>query len=365
MRITAVETDLFRVPLKRPVTLPGGQDARSAKEIDLVLVRLLTDGPHTGLGLSYAFAGGTALRSVLDTHIAPLIVGEDPARSEWLFLKASHELDTLGFRGLVARAYAAVDFALWDLKGKHANLPVSQLLGGYRTKLKAIVADTASPALGVKQAAKETRTLLDLGAAGVQIEVGTADPDADVERLRQLFEALPDGPWIEVTAAGRYDHASALWMGRAFQEEFGIDSYLDPLRPDDHAGLHRLADRLELSLGAGAYYDTPEDCLRALTVPGLSTLRLDPLRLGGLTPARKIALAAELKGIAIAPVRLPEVGAHLAAGVVYGRVCEYVDWFAELFDGGPRFENGQLLVPTAPGLGLTVNEPVAAKLRVG
>jgi len=128
--------------------------------------------------------------------------------------------------------------------------------------------------------------------------------------------------------------------------------------------LQRLAQRLELSLGVGAEYERAEDFLRAMQVPGLSTLRLDPLKLGGLTPARKIAHAAELRHIAIAPVRLPEVGAHLAAGVVYGRVCEYVDWFDELFDGGPRFDGGQLVVPREPGLGISVNEPFAARHRV-
>ena len=50
-------------------------------------------------------------------------------------------------------------------------------------KLKAVVADTATPALGVKQAVKETCSLLDAGAAGVQIEVGTQDPDVDLDRL--------------------------------------------------------------------------------------------------------------------------------------------------------------------------------------
>ena len=61
---------------------------------------------------------------------------------------------------------------------------------------------------------------------------------------------------------------------------------------------------------------------------------------------------------------LPEVGVHLACGVVWGRVGEYVDWFAELFDGGPRFADGQLVVPDEPGLGLILRETAAARWRV-
>ncbi|CAN5566929.1 mandelate racemase/muconate lactonizing enzyme family protein [soil metagenome] len=365
MKITAVETDLLRVPLPRPVALPASQDPRPATHADFVIVRLLTDSSHVGLGMTYSLSGdGAALCSLITSRFADIVTGEDPLRIEWLFAKASAELADVGFSGLVSRAYAAVDFALWDLKGKVAGLPVHSLLGGYRTKLKAILADTATPAVGVKQAVKDTKKLLDAGAAGLQIEVGTQDPDMDVERMRQLKDALPEGPWIEVSAAGRYDFSSALWMGRVFEEEFGIDSYLDPLRPHDLVNLERLTQRLELSLGVGAYVDRVEDFQTLLGVAGISALRIDPVRLGGLTPARKVAIAAELKNVAITPVRLPEIGVHLACGVVWGRVCEYVDWFSDLFTGGPRFDGGQLVAPETPGLGIALNQTIAAKHRV-
>lgn len=365
MKITRVETDLLRVPLPRPVALPAAQDPRTATTADVVLVRVLTDGGPTGLGFAYTLGGGgAAVRSLIDTVIADVVVGHDPAATEWLYLKAWAELEGLGFAGLAARAYAAVDFALWDWKGKAAGLPVHRLLGGYRTKLKAVVSDTATPALGGKQAVRETKAALDRGAAGVQIEIGTQDPELDVERVRQIREGVPDGAWFEVSACGRYDFSTAAWFGQLGTEEFGLDGYSDPLRPDDFTDLGRLIDRLDVGLAVGALYDRPADFLRVIDRGGISAVRIDPLRIGGITPARKIAVAAELRHIAIYPVRLPEVGAHLSAGVVYGRMCEYADWFAELFAGGPRFENGQLVVPSDPGLGLAVNETAASKYRV-
>lgn len=365
MKITRVETDLLRVPLPRPVALPASQDLRSATAVEAVLVRVLTDGVSAGLGFAYTLGGGgAAVRSLIDTVIADVVAGADPTLSEWLYLKAWAELEGLGFAGLAARAYAAVDFALWDLKGKAAGLPVYRLLGGYRTKLKAVVSDTATPALGARQAIKETRAALDRGAAGVQVEIGTQDPELDAERVRQIREGVPDGAWFEASACGRYDFSTAAWMGEVGAEELGLDGYSDPLRPDDLAGLGRLIDRLDVGLAVGALYDRPDDFVRLLDRGGVSAVRIDPLRLGGLTPARKVALAAELRHVAVYPVRLPEVGAHLAAGVVYGRMCEYVDWFAELFAGGPRFEVGQLVVPDDPGLGLAVRDEVASRYRV-
>jgi L-alanine-DL-glutamate epimerase-like enolase superfamily enzyme len=230
--------------------------------------------------------------------------------------------------------------------------------------LKAVVSDTATPALGTKQALVDTAAALDRGAAGVQIEVGTQDPEFDVERVRRLREGVPDGAWFELAAGGRYDFATAVWMGTVGSDELGIDGFSDPLRPDDLDGLRRLADRLDVGLSVGALFDRPNDFVRLLDRGGIESVRVDPLRLGGLTPARKVAAHAELKHVAVYPVRLPEIGTQLAAGVVYGRMCEYVDWFEEVLIGGPRFENNQLVVSSDPGLGLRVNEPVATKYRV-
>jgi L-alanine-DL-glutamate epimerase-like enolase superfamily enzyme len=365
MRITTVETDLLRVPLKRPVALPAAQDPRAVTEVEVTLVRVLTAGGPTGLGFCYALGGGgAAIRSLIDAVIAGVVRGQDPTGTERLYLKAWAELEGLGFAGLAARAYAAVDFALWDLKGKQANLPVHRLLGGYRTALKAVVSDTATPAVGTKQALADTAAALDRGAAGVQIEVGTQDPEFDVERVRRLREGVPDGAWFEHSAGGRYDFSTAAWMGTVGTDELGIDGFSDPLRPDDLDGLGRLVDRLDVGLSVGALYDRPDDFVRLLDRGVVESVRIDLQRLGGLTPARKVAAYAELKHVAVYPVRLPEIGTHLAAGVVYGRMCEYVDWFDELFTSGPRFDSNQLVVSSEPGLGLRVNEPVAAKYRV-
>lgn len=365
MKITRVESDHLRIPLHRPVAMPTSQDPRIAKELDVVIVRIHSDKQLEGLGYTYSLGGGgAAIRSIIDSLIAPLILGEDPTLIERLFLRAQHELETLGFAGLAARSYAAVDFALWDLKGKSARLPVYKLLGGYRTKLKAIVSDTATPALGTRAAIKETRAALDAGAAGLIVEIGTADPDIDADRLRQLREAVPDGAWFEVSACSRYDFSTALWMARMCEEEFAIDGFSDPLRTDNLDGLKRLLDRLEVAISVGALVDRIDDFQRILNQGGLSSIRIDPVRLGGLTPSRKVAQLAELNHVAICPVRSPEIGTQLAAGCILGRVCETVDWLTELFSGGPRFHDGQYVVSDQPGLGFQLNEAFASKVRI-
>lgn len=365
MRIIGLETEHLRFPLPRAVSITSSQDPRAAKEIDVVLVHLKTDGSKTGLGFTYSLGfNGEVLKSLIDTIIAPIVLGEDPELIERLFLRTSLELESLGSGGLVHRAYAAVDFALWDLKGRMAGLPVFKLLGGYRTKLKALASDTATPALGTKAAIKETKAALDAGAAGVIVEIGTADPDIDAERLRSMRGAVPEGAWFEVSANTRYDFSTALWMAKLCEDEFAIDGFSDPLRTNDPSIYRKLSDRLEVAISAGSLIDRVDDAIRLLENSDLSAIRIDPVRLGGLTPSKKIAAFAEQKQTAICPVRLPEVGSHLAAGFQLGRVCETVDWFDNLFIGGPRYEGGQFVVSENPGLGIELNESFVKNHRI-
>lgn len=365
MKITKVETDHLRVELKRPVSLPGGQDPRTTTTVDVVLVHLQTETGLRGTGfVTQLTQTGSAVRSVVDSLLTQVLLGLNPLNIESVWLRLASELEAVGAVGLGGRALAAVDFALWDLKGQHCGLPVAQLLGGFRTKLKGIIVDIATPAIGAKLAGKETKHFLELGAAGVQIEIGMVDPELDEERMRALRQVVPDGAWFEVAAGARYDFSTALYMGQLGEESFGIDSYLDPVasQPREHAV--RLLDRLTTSIGMGAHVHDVHQAAELLRLPGLSTLRVDPQRLGGFTPARKLAHLAESQQVSVYPVRCPEIGAHLCGGIVYGRMCEYVDWLSGLYTGGPQFHQDQLVVPGGPGLGLQWNESALAQVRV-
>src|SRR5262245_17112003 len=131
MRITKLESHLLRIPLQRPITAPAdGERGSRLDHVFMLVVYLDTDAGPRGLGFAYAIqGGGRALKVVADDDLAPLVVGEDPRDHERLGLRVYRRLQTVGRRGLVAQAYAAVDLALWDLKGKAADLPLYKLLG--------------------------------------------------------------------------------------------------------------------------------------------------------------------------------------------------------------------------------------------
>src|SRR5437763_12555703 len=133
MRITRLQSHLLHVPLARPRASPAEASAGRLNHVVVLLVGVETDAGLTGAGFAYTLQGsGRALLAVAEDDLAPLVVGENPLDHERLGAKAYWRLQTVGRRGLVQQAYSAIDLALWDIKGKVANLPLYKLLGGAR-----------------------------------------------------------------------------------------------------------------------------------------------------------------------------------------------------------------------------------------
>src|SRR5688572_16041936 len=119
MRITRVDSQLFRVPTTPPRSSPTEVRAGRAGDIVVLLVQLETDAGVTGLGVAYVLQGsGRALHAIAADDLAPLLLGEDPLDHERLGGKVYSRMQTVGRRGLVMQAYSAFDLALWDIKGK-------------------------------------------------------------------------------------------------------------------------------------------------------------------------------------------------------------------------------------------------------
>src|SRR4051794_752273 len=113
MKITKLSTDHLRVPLGKPARIPlTGPRAAGPDAVDLVLVHLETDAGVSGLGFTYTHGpGAAAVRALVDTELSPLVVGEDARDTDRLYAKAEARFAAVGFPGLAARAYAAVDVA--------------------------------------------------------------------------------------------------------------------------------------------------------------------------------------------------------------------------------------------------------------
>ncbi|WP_143393940.1 mandelate racemase/muconate lactonizing enzyme family protein [Fimbriiglobus ruber] len=368
MRITTITTDHLRVPLPKrgKISLISAQPRTSGgpEFVDLILARIETDTGTTGLGFTYLLGPGSAVvRALLETELAPLMTGENPHDTDRLLGKAEAHFRAAGFAGLPARAYSAIDIALWDLKARSAGVPLYQLLGGARAATPYFISDGAGTTWDAGDVVKGVKPAIKQGAMGVRVEIGGGDVNADAEQVRELHDALGDEAWLGVSAGGRYDLNTALALAHFFDDQ-GIDWFEDPIPAADFSGYARIADRLEVLLAVGATFDRREDFYRVIRDGLARVVRPDPCRLGGITPVLKIAAAAEAYHVAVSPVRTPEIGVHLACALTAAPHADSVSWFHEVFNGGPKVENGKLVPPTEPGLGLTVNAEAVAKLRV-
>src|SRR5690242_17524992 len=118
MRIRRIDCDLLHLPLSRPRASPLEAAAGRLNTINVLLAQVHTDAGLVGLGMSYALqSSGRAMLATAVDDLAPLLVNEDPLDHERLGSLVYWRLQTVGRRGLVQQAYAALDVAMWDLKG--------------------------------------------------------------------------------------------------------------------------------------------------------------------------------------------------------------------------------------------------------
>jgi L-alanine-DL-glutamate epimerase-like enolase superfamily enzyme len=364
MRIARIASELLHVPLSRPRASPSEASAGRLNHIVVLLVHVHTDAELTGLGFAYALQGsGRAMLALAEDDLTPLVVGENALDHERLAAKVYWRLQTIGRRGLVQQVYSAIDLALWDLKGKAAGLPLYKLLGGARESAPVYGSDTAWLWMSPEEILDASRPYLDQGMMGLKVKVG-ADPEADADRLTRLREALGDEVWLGVDANERYDYGTALAMGHFFEEEIGADWFEEPITCEDVEGHARLASKLEIPLAAGEMLFGGDEFRSYLERDALAVVQPDVTRLGGLTGWLKVAALAELHHRPLSPHLLPEVGVHLACGLPGVTSVEYMPWLYPLFTNPPRIEQGRLVPPSGPGLGLEIDTDAVAKYRV-
>jgi L-alanine-DL-glutamate epimerase-like enolase superfamily enzyme len=367
MKLTRLTTDHLRVPLGKPGRIPLNEPKPPTPDaVDVVLVHLETDTGVRGLGFSYTLGpGAAAIRALVDTEFAPVVLGEDPRDTERLFARAESRFRSSGFGGLAARAYCAIDVALWDAKAKAAGVPLAQVLGNAKPAAAFVVSDAATPGRDAAEALKAAKPLLKQGAVGLRVEIGAGgDVQADAERIRAIQDGLGEDGWVAVAAESRFDLSTALALTHFF-EDVGVDVFEDPIPAADAVGYEKLARLAEVPIAVGAAFESREAFFRVIRDGAIRTVRVDVCRLGGITPLLKVAAVAEAFHVAVSPVRMPEVGVHLACGLGSVPHVDSVSWLRDVFTGGPGIDGGKMSPGTAPGLGLSVNEDGAAKYRRG
>jgi len=366
MKIKEVKAELLCMPLPRPMQSgsSSGAEGGPVKHIFMPLAIITTENGIRGTGYGWTLLGGaSAIKCIIENDFAPLLVGENALDNERLWTKLNKRLQSVGRSGVVNQAQAAVDLALWDIKGKAANLPIYKLLGGSRESAPVYGSDGGWLYLSVEEMLTTFEEYLDQGMMGVKMKLGHTNPRIDIDRVTQVRKSLGDDVWIATDANQKWDYPTALWVGREL-EQLGVAWFEEPLWCDDLFNHARLADDLDIPIAIGETLGSKYEFDAYIRSDAADILQPDICRVGGITEMTKIVSMAKVAGRPLAPHHMMESTIHVACGVMDSGPIEFMPWVSSAFSEPVIIKNGEMFPSQKPGLGLEITGNVIKKYRL-
>ncbi len=341
-------------------------------------VRIHTDAGLIGLGEASPMQGGRASLGMIVHDIAPMLLGCDPLDHAVLLDQAMHTLVKLGPEGALTGALAALDIALWDLKGNLTGLPIYKLIGGaWKTELPFYASIGGNGDRDVDSVVRAVETRLHDKPAAVKIRFDNnrtrldADIPGDIAKARAVRKLVGDGFPLAFDANNCYTTGGAIRMGRAL-EDLGYWWFEEPVQHYHVRALGEVARALDITVSAGEQTYTLA-ALADLIEAGVRMVQPDIGKMGGITGLLRCAALAHAHGVELVPHQTqPTVGhmanLHVVASLLQGtKPAEWNDPSTRthaVFDNPPKPVNGLFQLPAGPGLGLTVNEAELAARRL-
>ncbi|MBN1344458.1 MAG: mandelate racemase/muconate lactonizing enzyme family protein [Phycisphaerae bacterium] len=387
MKITDIECHVVVIPEVE-------EDACSSAQDDIVVV-VHTDEGISGIGETDT--NPWVVRAMIEargTHcmaycLKEMLIGEDPLQPEALWDKLYIGSAMTGRRGLGVCAIGALDMALWDIRGKALGEPCWQLLGGPK-KDRIIPYASLLPAGNTLE--QYQRSLIEraiqakeAGFRAAKLEVCLKGPyshnalqesdEAIVKTVAACREAVGAEMVLMVDVVyGWRDAKEALRVCKRL-EPYDLFFLETPLSPDDLDGHAFLADHTSIRIASGEWLTTRFEFIDLLDRGRVDVAQPDVGRIGGLTEARRVAELAGDRGRLVVPHCWKTgigiaASAHLAVATAH---CPYIEYLPsdlcdsalrrELADDGLTMKNGEIPLPTRPGLGVELNMEAIKKYR--
>lgn len=366
---------------------------------NFVTLKITTEDGISGLGDATLNGRELAVASYLTDHVAPLLIGRDARRIEdiWQYLYKG----AYWRRGPVTMsAISAVDTALWDIRAKSLNVPLYQLLGG-ASRERVLVYGHASGA-DVEATVQAVAGYVKLGYKAIRAQSGIpgmkstygvgrgsmyyepAEKDAPPENLwstehylnfaPQLFKRLREefGPEVHLLhdAHHRLTPIEAARLGKAL-EPFHLFWLEDPTPAELQARFRLIRQHTTTPLAVGEVFDSIFDCQQLIQEQLIDYIRTTVVHAGGITHLKKIASLAELYQVRtgshgatdLSPVCMA-AALHFDLSVHNFGIQEYMRHTPEtdkVFPHAYSFEDGSMHPGDKPGLGVEIDEKLAAQ----
>ena len=357
---------------------------------ELVVVKVETSEPGLyGLGCATFTQRAQAVVVVVDEYLRPFLLGCDPDEIEDIYQCA---LVSSYWRNgpVLNNALSGVDMALWDIKGKRANMPVYELLGGKVRQAVPLYAH--ADGRDFSEVEDGIRAFMERGYRYVRAQVavpgqstygaGGETPD-DVPRwnplayarvVPRLFEhlRLKLGDSVELLhdVHERLRPIEAIGLAKAV-EPYRLFFLEDPLAPEDIGYFHIMRQQTSTPIAMGELFNNPNEYVPLVQERLIDFMRVHISQIGGLSMARKLAALCEFFGVRTAwhgPGDVSPVG-H-AANLALDLAChnfgiqeqhEFGQAAQDIFPGTPEIRDGMMWPSERPGLGVDIDEALAAR----
>jgi L-alanine-DL-glutamate epimerase-like enolase superfamily enzyme len=360
-RITQIRLRSVRLPLANPVSdakvLTGRQ--RPITEVAMLFADVFTADGAEGMGFSYSKRAGGEAQFAHAREVAPTLIGLDANDIQRSMLRLLWAGASVGRSGVATQAIAAIDNALWDLKAKRARLPLAKLIGSHHDSVRCYNTSGGFLHTPIDAVIDNAVAAVESGIGGIKLKVGHPDGAQDLDRVRAVREALGSNVPLMVDANQQWDRPTALRMGRAL-EEFDLVWIEEPLDAYDVRGHAELATRLDTPIATGEMLTSVREHRDLLDAGAADIIQPDAPRVGGTTPFLRLLALADEAGVGVAPHFAMELHVHLAATCAGEPWVEHFDWLEPLFDQTVQIADGRMVVPTTPGIGLTVSDRALA-----
>lgn len=364
-------------------TQPAGQR--------LVIVKVITSEPGLyGLGCATFTQRFHAVIAAIEKHLKPFALGRDVSRSEEFWQMAM--VNGYWRNGPVLNnAISGIDQALWDIKGKLAGMPVYDLLGGKCREAAAVYvhADGRDPI----EVEENVRKFMAQGYRYIRVQMGGYggkgaiihkpegaaegayyDPRAYMRNMLRMIEHVRSavGPEVELLhdVHERLSPIDAVQFAKDV-EPFRLFFLEDALAPEDIEYFRMMRMQCATPLAMGELFNSPHEWTPLIRDRLIDFIRMHVSQMGGITPARHVASFANLFGVRTAwhgPGDTSPVGhaanLHLdlwAPNFGIQEWCRFNDLVYEMFPGLPVVRDGYMYPNDKPGLGIDINEALAAK----
>jgi L-rhamnonate dehydratase len=373
VRITDVEPLLLRQRDAIDASIADGSQ-------DALVVRVHTDEGLVGLGEVDSMPSvAKAVIEAPPSHkiaagLRSLLLDEDPLEIERLSRKMYEGTLYFGRRGVAIHAISGVEIALWDIAGQAAGKPIHELVGGAKRSRISAYASTLMP-----ETTEKVRRVVshwrEQGFGAVKLGWGPLgrDPELDVALVAAARDA--GGPNLDLMidiGLGWHDPADAIERARRMSESrpYWIE---EPFPPDEYASYAQLADAIDVPLAAGEEEATVADFERLIERGKVEVVQPDVTRAGGISECLRIAELARSAGHRCvlhswSTGIIKAASLHVLASMEEAEYFEYAVQSTELNRRLVRerfpLVGGEVEIPTAPGLGVELDQEVVAACRV-